>query len=481
MKTIAFEFDLGTDTAASVAGEMVDEMQLSAGDTASIAAAIRAEVHMLTGTSTPHLDGMMHHAAQPHTPKGLSGASEGTAAASPLQASSADLHDISSPMSVAELSGGQPAAGEEDLAQHGSSADENWAECAEPALATESDSSVGGRSPDHRASLSRLLSPRKRSSTSLPHMKRLLSQVRHMCLRARSQPPHLPQMLRPRLTQMLSLAPPASCCMVLHGCNLPHRARILVPPPMHPTTCAVQEFGPLEEQAAAAEHRPLAPPSAVCAPMRMVPRTGSPPHMLAAAAAGLPPRLTPAASAGLCHPSGASDPPPAARPARVDLPPHRTHAVAREQLPSAFSGAATSPLPITASHASLLSLARPSSPGTEPGGACLERAASDWPWGSSKMANSGSIAAFNGGSERTGPAACSGLQAQHESGSGGLCRRSAADKELRRKTAAETAMARMKNMEAQSLSGLDAFSLGSCMPSKPAKPGSGSLARSSMY
>ena len=189
MKTIAFDFDLGTDTAASVAGEMVDEMQLSAGDTASIAAAIRAEVHMLTGTSTPHLDSMMHHAAQPHTPKGLSGASEGTAAASPLHASSADLHDISSPMSVAVLSGGQPA-GEEDPAHHGSSADENWADCTEPAMAMESDSSAGGRSPDHRASLSRLLSPCKRSSSSLPHMKRLLSQVlRASTVAAAAAPP----------------------------------------------------------------------------------------------------------------------------------------------------------------------------------------------------------------------------------------------------------------------------------------------------
>ena len=217
--------------------------------------------------------------------------------------------------------------------------------------------------------------------------------------------------------------------------------------------------------------------------MRLVPRTDSSPGLQAMP--GLPQRLTPAASASLCHPSGASTPPPAARPARVDLPPHRTHAVAREH-PSAFSAAAASPpLAVTASHASLLSLYRPTSPGTEPhSSTALERASSDWPWGSSRMPGHSSIPAIGGSAH--GATACTGLQGQHESGSGGLqCRRSAADKELaqreRRKAAADTAMARMKNMEAQSLSGLDAFSLQSCMPSKPGKPGTASLVRSSMY
>ena len=180
MKTIAFDFDLGLDTAADVAGEMVDEMHLSAGDTASIAAAIRAEVHMLTGTSTPHTPSLMHQAAQLHTPKGTSGASEGTAAAaSPMHGSSADLHDISSPMSVAVLSAGQPVSTEEDLHHAGSSPDENWSDSLEPGTApgaaADSGSPVAGRSPDHRASLSRLLTPRKRGSST--HMKRLLSQV----------------------------------------------------------------------------------------------------------------------------------------------------------------------------------------------------------------------------------------------------------------------------------------------------------------
>ena len=176
-KTIAFDFDLSMDTADSVAGEMVDEMDLSAGDFASIASAIRAEVHMLTGTSTPHLGSMMHHAA-PQLLQRLSMPSESTAPTS-APASSADMHDICSPMSVAALSGGQPVSAE-DLAFHGSSPDENWAEGADPSLAlaaAEGDGSVPGGSPDHRASLSRLLSPRKRSSSTLPHMKRMMSQV----------------------------------------------------------------------------------------------------------------------------------------------------------------------------------------------------------------------------------------------------------------------------------------------------------------
>lgn len=48
-KTVQFHFDLGTDTAMSVASEMVDDLCLSAEDARSIAAAIREEILLLTG------------------------------------------------------------------------------------------------------------------------------------------------------------------------------------------------------------------------------------------------------------------------------------------------------------------------------------------------------------------------------------------------------------------------------------------------
>ncbi len=44
-----FDFDLGADTAMSVASEMVEDLSLSAEDARSIAAAIREEIKLLTG------------------------------------------------------------------------------------------------------------------------------------------------------------------------------------------------------------------------------------------------------------------------------------------------------------------------------------------------------------------------------------------------------------------------------------------------
>lgn len=52
-KTVEFEFDLGEDTAASVACEMVEEMALSQDDAHSIASAIKKEVRLLTGLGSP--------------------------------------------------------------------------------------------------------------------------------------------------------------------------------------------------------------------------------------------------------------------------------------------------------------------------------------------------------------------------------------------------------------------------------------------
>ena len=44
-----FDFDLGADTAMSVASEMVEDLSLSAEDARAVAAAIRDEIKMLTG------------------------------------------------------------------------------------------------------------------------------------------------------------------------------------------------------------------------------------------------------------------------------------------------------------------------------------------------------------------------------------------------------------------------------------------------
>jgi len=46
---VEFDFDLGADTAMSVASEMVEDLSLSAEDARSIAAAIREEIKLLTG------------------------------------------------------------------------------------------------------------------------------------------------------------------------------------------------------------------------------------------------------------------------------------------------------------------------------------------------------------------------------------------------------------------------------------------------
>ena len=48
-KTVEFDFDLGADTAMSVASEMVEDLSLSAEDAKNIAAAIREEIKLLTG------------------------------------------------------------------------------------------------------------------------------------------------------------------------------------------------------------------------------------------------------------------------------------------------------------------------------------------------------------------------------------------------------------------------------------------------
>ena len=62
-----FEFDLGADTAASVASEMVEEMALSQDDAHSIATAIKAEVRLLTGVGSPLAP---PHAFPPHMANG---------------------------------------------------------------------------------------------------------------------------------------------------------------------------------------------------------------------------------------------------------------------------------------------------------------------------------------------------------------------------------------------------------------------------
>ena len=56
-KTVEFAFDLGADTALSVAGEMVHDLSLSHGDAAAIASAIRAEIRLLLGAAAVGEDG----------------------------------------------------------------------------------------------------------------------------------------------------------------------------------------------------------------------------------------------------------------------------------------------------------------------------------------------------------------------------------------------------------------------------------------
>lgn len=60
---VEFDFDLASDTATSVASEMVEEMSLSACDAARIASAIRAEILALTHKVYPLDDmGVLPHA-----------------------------------------------------------------------------------------------------------------------------------------------------------------------------------------------------------------------------------------------------------------------------------------------------------------------------------------------------------------------------------------------------------------------------------
>ena len=49
-----FDFDLGADTAMSVASEMVEDLSLSAEDARAVAAAIRDEIKLLTGLLNRH-------------------------------------------------------------------------------------------------------------------------------------------------------------------------------------------------------------------------------------------------------------------------------------------------------------------------------------------------------------------------------------------------------------------------------------------
>ena len=65
-KTVEFAFDLGADTALSVAGEMVHDLSLSHGDAAAIASAIRAEIRLLLGSAAVGEDGALR-AESPHS------------------------------------------------------------------------------------------------------------------------------------------------------------------------------------------------------------------------------------------------------------------------------------------------------------------------------------------------------------------------------------------------------------------------------
>lgn len=48
-RTVEFDFDMGADTAMSVASEMVEDLSLSHDDAKAIAAAIKQEIKQLTG------------------------------------------------------------------------------------------------------------------------------------------------------------------------------------------------------------------------------------------------------------------------------------------------------------------------------------------------------------------------------------------------------------------------------------------------
>jgi len=48
-RTVEFDFDMGADTAMSVASEMVEDLSLSHDDARAIAAAIKQEIKQLTG------------------------------------------------------------------------------------------------------------------------------------------------------------------------------------------------------------------------------------------------------------------------------------------------------------------------------------------------------------------------------------------------------------------------------------------------
>ena len=53
-RTVEFDFDMGADTAMSVASEMVEDLSLSHEDARAIAAAIKQEIKQLTGHA-PHM------------------------------------------------------------------------------------------------------------------------------------------------------------------------------------------------------------------------------------------------------------------------------------------------------------------------------------------------------------------------------------------------------------------------------------------
>lgn len=67
-KTVEFAFDLGADTALSVAGEMVQDLDLSRDDAASIAAAIRSEIRLLLGAAAAG-DGRGLGGSRPDSPR----------------------------------------------------------------------------------------------------------------------------------------------------------------------------------------------------------------------------------------------------------------------------------------------------------------------------------------------------------------------------------------------------------------------------
>ena len=207
---------------------------------------------------------------------------------------------------------------------------------------------------------------------------------------------------------------------------------------------------------------PMAAPAHMLPPAPALPRTESSPALPTASGPVSPAQPRAGSSSGSLRPGGPL------------TPPHRTHAVAREQLASAFASAPHGLPP----GPSLSRTASPGAPELSPKAAAaaaagLERSASgsQWPHRAHMPTSSA------GSQAETGfvPVPERSLGMQQDAGSGSMARqRSLADKELRRRAAADTAQARMSNLERQTMSGLDLFS----QQSKPTRPGQ--LARSSI-